>query len=325
MTTPQSPLPSGFDARTTARDVIAGVDLRGRVAIVTGGYSGLGLETTRVLADAGATVIVPARSPEKAREALTGIARVEQASLDLLDPASIDAFAASFIATNRPLHMLINSAGIMATPLTRDARGYESQFSANHLGHFQLTARLMPALVKAKGARVVSVSSAGHRFGGVDLDDPNFERRAYDKWKAYGQSKSANILFALALDARARANGIRAFSVHPGRILSTDLSRHLSDDDLRAAGVLNVEGRRFDPKSKTVEEGAATIVWCGVSAQLDGMGGVYCENSDIASVTDAGPRDEPGVRPWAIDPEIAERLWTLSEELTGVEFQIEQH
>jgi NAD(P)-dependent dehydrogenase (short-subunit alcohol dehydrogenase family) len=321
MTSIQSPIHSGLGAKTTAIEALGGADLHGKVAIVTGGYSGLGLETTRVLADAGATVIVPARSPGKARQALDGIPLVEQAALDLLDPASIDAFARGFVDSGRPLHILVNSAGIMATPLTRDARGYESQFSVNHLGHFQLTARLLPALRNAASARVVSVSSRGHRFGGVDFDDPNFERRDYDKWKAYGQSKTANILFALALDGRGEKHGVRALSVHPGRILTTDLARHLTDDDLRAAGVLGEQGRAHDPRGKSVEQGAATIVWCAANAQLRGMGGVYCEDCDITNVTDAGPRDEPGVRPWAIDPELAERLWMLSEELTGVQFR----
>jgi hypothetical protein len=159
----QAPIHSGFEPTTIAREVLGGIDLTGKVAIVTGGYSGIGLETTRALAEAGATVIVPARTPDKARHALSNISRVEQGKLDLLDPASIDGFASKFLASGRPLHILINNAGIMATPLTRDARGYESQFSANHLGHFQLTARLWPALLNAHDARVVSLSSRGHQ------------------------------------------------------------------------------------------------------------------------------------------------------------------
>ncbi|HEX4447165.1 MAG TPA: SDR family NAD(P)-dependent oxidoreductase, partial [Polyangiaceae bacterium] len=194
MTTKQAPIPSGHGARTTAREAIADRRLDGLVAIVTGGYAGVGLGTTRVLAAAGATVIVPARTPEKARAALAGIARVELEGLDLGDPSSIDAFVSRFTASGRPLHILVNNAGIMATPLVKDARGFDPQLATNHLGHFQLTVRLWPALRKARGARVVSLSSRGHARGGVDFEDPKFERRPYDKWVAYGQSKTANAL-----------------------------------------------------------------------------------------------------------------------------------
>ena len=315
MTTEQKPLNSGFGPKSTAREVLAGRDLTGKIAIVTGGYSGVGLETTRALAEAGAMVVVPARTQEKARTALTGIPRVEIETLELIDPASIDAFADSFLDSGRPLHILINNAGIMAPPLQRDARGYESQLATNHLRHFQLAARLWPALKRAGKAGVVSVSSSGIRFGGVDFDDPNFERREYDKWKAYGQSKTANALFAIALDKRGQANGIRAFSVHPGGIY-TDLIRYLPTSELAAlsagAGTL-----------KTPEQGAATSVWCATSPQLDGKGGVYCMDGDIAEViSDFDPQvvdqELTGVLLWATDPELAERLWLLSEQMTGV-------
>ncbi|EPZ53108.1 SDR family NAD(P)-dependent oxidoreductase [Alicyclobacillus acidoterrestris] len=279
----------------------------------------MGLETTRALAEAGATVIVPARTIEKAQSAIANIPRVELEELDLIDPASIDAFAQRFLDTGRPLHILINNAGIMVPPLTRDARGYESQFAINHLGHFQLAARLWPALKQARGARVVSVSSAGIRFGSVDFEDPNFEHRAYEKWKAYGQSKSANALFAVALDRRGYAHGVRAFSVHPGRIM-TDLVRYMSEDEMNAA--------TSDPnaKFKTPEQGAATSVWCATSRQLDGKGGVYCEDVDIArpvpkEALDGTIHASSGVFPWAVDPDFAERLWQLSESMTGVTFQ----
>ncbi|MFF1764777.1 oxidoreductase [Streptomyces sp. NPDC058249] len=329
MTTAQHSLHSGFDAASTAEDVIKGIDLTGKVAVVTGGYSGIGLETARVLRSAGAEVVVPARDIEKARAALKGIDGVEIDTLDLLDPASIDAFAERFLATGRPLHILVDSAGVMATPLTRDARGYEVQFATNHLGHFQLAKRLWPALRRAGGARVVAVSSWGHRFSPVLFDDPHFEHHAYDRWAAYGQSKTANILFALALDERGRADGIRAFSLHPGSIVDTDLKRYLAEEDLKAVGVLDDEGRPvLDPEQqlKTVEQGAATSVWCATSPLLDGLGGLYCENSDVAppmsleegsdwSLTNRSRK--PGVLPYAIDPEAAERLWDLSERLTA--------
>src|SRR5919204_6082956 len=188
--TPQVPIRSGFGPQTTARDVLRGRDLSDKIAVVTGGHSGLGLETTRALTEAGATVIVAARAPEKARGSVADFSRVEIDELDLIDPASVDSFALRFLNTGRALHILINNAGIMAAPLTRDARGYEFEFATNHLGHFQLTARLWPALIQAGNARVVSLSSTGIRFGGVNFDDPNFERHSYDKWRAYGQSKS---------------------------------------------------------------------------------------------------------------------------------------
>ncbi|WP_454726499.1 MULTISPECIES: oxidoreductase [Cupriavidus] len=329
MLTPQQPIGSGFGAASTASEVIAGIDLAGKTAIVTGGYSGLGRETARVLRAAGARVIVPARDVARARAALAGI-DVEVEPMDLLDPASIDAFAARFLAGGQPLHILVNSAGIMAVPtLTRDARGYEWQFATNHLGHFQLTVRLLPALRQAQGARVVSVSSLGHRYSPVVFDDPDFERRPYDPWSAYGQSKTANILFAVALDARGRGDGIRAFSLHPGAIVDTGLGKYLTREQLVAAGVLDADGNPVrDPSRqlKTVAQGAATSVWCATSPRLDGMGGVYCENVDVASIMSGPPetmdmRDAmrlAGVMAYAIDPAAADRLWALSETRLGL-------
>jgi len=326
MQSDQHPIPSGFGAKTTAAEVIGERDLTGTVAIVTGGGAGLGRETTRVLAQAGATVVVPARSLERVRASLAGIPRVEIVPMDLLDPASIDAFAAQFLASGRALDLLITNAGIMATPLTRDARGYETQFAANHLGHFQLAARLWPALKAAGGARVVTLSSRGHMRGAVDFDDPNFLVRPYDKWAAYGQSKTADVLFAVELDKRAAAHGVRAFAVHPGGIF-TDLGQHLTDDEMRAMGVIIVApGQRVAPADddffKNVEQGAATTVWAATSSQLDGIGGVYCEDVDVSAIVQPAPKTTHGVYPWAIDPEFATRLWGLSEQLTGVPFVI---
>ncbi|RKG88013.1 oxidoreductase [Corallococcus terminator] len=312
MTTNQKPLKSGYGAQTTAREVMGDRRLDGAIAVVTGGYAGIGLETTRVLCAAGATVIVPARTPDKARAALAGMERVELEQLDLADPASVDAFAERFVKSGRPLHLLINNAGIMATPLVRDARGFESQLATNHLGHFQLTTRLWPALHKANGARVVSLSSRGHRRAGMDFEDPNFERRPYDKWVAYGQSKTANILFALALDARGEAHRVRAFSVHPGGII-TDLMRSMSEEEKRGA----IENSNKIAPLKTVEQGAATSIWCATSPQLDGMGGVYCDDVDIAEVVGPESPIPRGVMPWAVDKALAERLWTASEAWTG--------
>lgn len=315
----QQPIGSGLGPATTAREALGGVVLDGRTAIVTGGYSGLGLETVRALAHAGARVVVPARAPARAAAALAGIAGVEVDSLDLMDPSSIDAFAAGFLASGRALDILVNSAGIMATPLARDARGNESQLSTNHLGHFQLTVRLWPALAQAGRARVVSVSSRGHQIAPVDFDDVNFRRRAYDKWQAYGQSKTANVLFAVGLDRRGEPDGIRAFALHPGAVPGA-LARHLSPGEIAAFGVHDQDGRIIvDPERdlKTPEQGAATAVWCATSPQLDGLGGVYCENCEIARIAAGDQRGAPGVKPWAIDPEAAERLWQMSERMTG--------
>ncbi|HEX4684667.1 MAG TPA: oxidoreductase [Gemmatimonadaceae bacterium] len=314
MDTAQHPIGSGYGEHTTAGEVAAGADLAGKQVVITGGYAGLGLETTRVLAERGADIIAGARDVAKATANLAGIPRVTVRPLDLADRGSIDRFADEVLASVRAIDLLINNAGIMATPLTRDARGYELQFATNHLGHFQLTNRLLPALER-RGARVVSLTSAGHRFSGVDFDDPNFLKRPYDKWKAYGQSKSANSLFAVALDARTKDKGVRAFAVHPGRILSTELVRHISIEDLIAAGIRRPDGSLDQASTKTVEEGAATTVWCSVSAQLDGLGGVYCADCDISPVVADDSKSLTGVRRWAIDEAAAERLWELSERL----------
>jgi NAD(P)-dependent dehydrogenase (short-subunit alcohol dehydrogenase family) len=319
--TEQKPLNTEFGPTTTAAEVVSGIDLKGKFAIVTGGSAGIGVETVRVLSGAGAHVIVGAREPKKAEMALAGVQRVELWPLDLADSGSINRFAGAFVDSNRRLDLLINNAGIMATPLTRDARGYEIQFATNHLGHFQLTGRLWEALKRAGNARVVCLSSAGHRYAGVDPDDPNFTRRAYDKWAAYGQSKSANSLFAVELDRRGRAHGIRAFAVHPGGIL-TGLARYMTDEELAAYGIVRENGELRAPAArfKSVEQGAATSVWCAVSPALDGKGGVYCEDCDIAPVVPDDSKLLSGVRRWAIDKPTARALWDLSDQLTDLQW-----
>ena len=319
--TEQRPIGSPFGAASTADEVMAGQDLAGKVAIVTGGYSGIGLVTARALARAGAEVIVPARDRAKAEAAIGRDWGIVLEALDLIDPASIDGFAHRFAVSGRPLHLLINNAGIMAAPLTRDARGFESQFATNHLGHFQLTARLWPQLAEAEGARVVQVSSLAHAKGPQDFTDPNYEQRPYDPWDAYAQAKIANILFALELDKRGRSRGVRAFSLHPGAIV-TDLGRFIGPESLAAAGLLDAAGKPvIDPASgkKSPEQGAATTLWCATSPLLDGKGGVYCEDCEVAPIepaarSAAGP--SKGVRPWAVDPDVAARLWATSERLT---------
>ncbi|WP_086841275.1 SDR family NAD(P)-dependent oxidoreductase [Amycolatopsis kentuckyensis] len=311
MTTAQHKIGSGFGATTTAAEVVAGLDLTGKLAVVTGGYSGLGLETTRALADAGAHVVVPARRPGTAEEALRGLENVEIGELDLGDLGSVRAFAERFLASGRGVDVFIGSAGIMAVPETRVGPGWEAQFATNHLGHFALVNRLWPAFTA--GARVVSVSSRGHHYGPVRFDDLDFAR-GYDKWLAYGQAKTANVLFAVHLDELARERGVRAFALHPGRIL-TDLVRHLDRAELVAAGMVDADGR-VTGEVKTPEQGAATQVWAATSPQLDGLGGVYLEDCDIAEPAVEGVRS--GVKDYAIDPVLAERLWTVSAELTGV-------
>ncbi|MGO4544983.1 oxidoreductase [Paenibacillus sp. 2TAB23] len=322
----QIPLHTGYGPRTTAEDIVKEMDLNGKIAIVTGGYSGIGLEVSRVLAAAGAHVIVPARTPGKARNALASIPGVELEALDLSNPDSIDQFAHRFVETGRPLHILVNGAGIMAIPEQRDSRGNELQLATNHLGHFQLTARLWPALKRANGARVISVSSGGHRLSDFHFEDPNYLHRPYSKWEAYGQSKTANALFALELDSIGRSLGVRAFSVHPGTIV-TDLSRHLSNDEMKSMGALDEQGQRafseLTEERKTIPEGAATIIWSAVSKQLAGMGGVYCQNIDIAPSVSKDQINEysiAGVSPWAVDEQSAKRLWVLTEKLTGISF-----
>ena len=317
MRTPQHPIGSGFGYRSTAAEVIDGIDLSNKLAIVTGGYSGLGTETVKALVGAGAHVVVPARRRATAEEALHGVPGIEIDELDLGDQASVRAFAERFLATGRPLDLLINNAGIMALPETRVGPGWEAQFATNHLGHYTLTNLLWPRLVAGGGARVVALSSRGHKRSGIRFDDLMFEH-GYDRWEAYGQSKSANSLFAVQLDALGQDAGVRAFAVHPGPIM-TPLQRHLSPEFLREAGWVDEEGS-LSERFKTPEQGAATATWAATSPRLDGMGGVYCENCDIAEQTVPGSptAEESGVDAHAIDPAIARRLWTVSAELTGV-------
>ncbi|MFD7689171.1 SDR family NAD(P)-dependent oxidoreductase [Streptomyces sp. NPDC059781] len=306
---------SGFGARSTADDVLEGVDLTGRLALVTGGYSGLGLETTRALVKAGARVVVPARRPGSAREALDGLEHVEVSELDLGDLESVRLFADRFLASGRTLDIVIGSAGIMACPETRVGPGWEAQFATNHLGHFALVNRLWPA-VEPGGARVVSVSSRGHHASGIRWDDVHWER-GYDKWEAYGQAKTANVLFAVHLDRLARDRGVRAFSLHPGGIL-TPLQRHLPRQEMVDRGWIDEQGNPLNPEGfKTPQQGAATQVWAATSARLDGMGGLYLEDCDVAEPA-SDDDGRTGVKDWAVDPEQAARLWELSARLTGV-------
>ena len=311
----QVPTQSGFHGKSTATEVLEGKSLAGKNAIVTGGYSGIGLETVRALAGAGAKVTVPARRVEAAEATLGDISGdIEIASMDLADLASVEKFANDYSGTGRPLHILINNAGIMACPETRIGNNWEAQFGVNHLGHMAMTLGLAQSMQVANGARLVALSSTAHIRSDVNWDDPHFQKSDYDKWQAYASAKSANALFAIGVDARGQESGVRAFSVHPGGIF-TPLQRHLPDEEMVALGWKNPDGSVPDMIAalfKTPEQGAATSVWAATSEKLDGKGGVYCEDCDIAKLaTDDSQRWEH-VREWACNDESAERLWDLS-------------
>jgi NAD(P)-dependent dehydrogenase (short-subunit alcohol dehydrogenase family) len=291
----------------TASEVVSGHDLAGMNVIVTGGTSGLGAETVRVLAAAGAYVVAAGRSHATAELP----ASVEFEALDLASLKSVDAFVRRW---SRPLHLLVNNAGVMRTPLGRTVDGFELQFGTNHLGHFALTTGLLPALRDANGARVVMLSSRAHRRSDVDFDDPNYLHRRYDPWEAYGQSKTANCLFAVGLTRR----GLLANAVTPGAI-QTNLMRHMPHEELAERGWLDSAGNRVNgpgPEWKTIEQGAATTVWAAVAPELEGVGGKYLDNCAIAEPwTGEGEVPFGFYAPFALDPEHAERLWAVSEKL----------
>lgn len=319
----QKPIVSGFNEKSTSTEVIKGIDLTGKIAIVTGGNTGIGLETVKTLANTGATVIVPARNIEKAKKNLQGIDNVEIEEMDLINRDSIDAFAEKFLASGRPLHLLINNAGIMWVPLRRDNRGVESQLAVNYLAQFQLTAKLWTALKKAKGARVVNVSSQGHQFAPFNFDDPNFEHREYETLQGYGQSKTAVNLFSLELDNRAKEFGVRAYSLHPGSIGGTELAREAPLELFVKMGFCNEQGNMLPEVAaslKTIPQGASTTIWCATSPLLNNIGGVYCEDNDISELY-LGQEFSAGVKPYSLNETNAKRLWKLSEEMTGITFQ----
>tara|TARA_B110000503_G_scaffold57944_1_gene92744 strand:- start:516 stop:1481 length:966 start_codon:yes stop_codon:yes gene_type:complete len=312
----QKPVNSGFGAKSEPTEVMAGINLSGKIAVVTGGYSGIGLETVRALNACGARVLVPARRVDVAREALKDI--VDENDVIALDLASINSVRAcvgSITSIVNSIDILINNAGVMACPETRVGNDWELQFAANHLGHFALTLGLLPALKASGNARVVVLSSTAHKLSAIRWDDVHFGND-YDKWQAYGQSKTADSLFAVALDQRMKDSGIRAFSVHPGGIM-TPLQRHLDLEEMVALGWLGKDGQPSEMAAamfKTPSQGATTSLWAATSPQLDNIGGVYCENCDVAAMQQEGSAARYiGVAPWAVDTEQAERLWTLSE------------
>lgn len=325
----QHPIGSGFNAQSTTEDVIQGIDLTGKIAIVTGGNTGIGLETTKTLAAAGATVIVPARDIEKAKVNLKGIANVEIEAMDAMNPASIDAFAQKFLESGRALHLLINNAGIMWVPLRRDTRGIESQLATNYISQFHLTAKLWSALKKANGARVINVSSLGHHMADFNFEDPNFEHRDYETLQAYGQSKTACNLFTLELDTLGKGYGVRAYSVHPGSIAGTELGREAPVELFQKMGFLDENGN-MRPEVlatlKNIPQGAATTVWAAVSPKLSKIGGVYCEDCEVAELlenSDDAKLHQKGVQSYSLDHDSAKRLWQLTETMTGIQFAIQ--
>lgn len=322
----QKPIGSGFNSKSTSTEVIKDINLAGKIAIVTGGNTGIGLETTKALVAAGAIVVVPARDIEKAKRNLQNVPNVELESMDLMNPHSIDAFAEKFLASGRSLHLLVNNAGIMWVPLRRDSRGIESQLSTNYLSVFQLTAKLWPALKKANGARVVNVSSQGHQFAPFHFDDPGFLNREYDTLLAYGQSKTAVNLFSLELDNRGKIFGVRTYAVHPGSIGGTELGREAPLELFLQMGFCDADGNMLPEIAaslKTIPQGAATSLWCATSPSLEGIGGVYCEDGDIAELATDSLMSE-GVREYSLDQANAKRLWTWTEKVSGVPFDFDR-
>ena len=298
---------------STTDEVLRGVDLTGRTALVTGVSAGLGVETARVLTSVGARVIGAARDLGKAKAALDGL-DVELVELDLADLESVRRAAGEILDLAAELNVLVNNAGVMAPPLLRTAQGFELQLGTNHLGHFLLTRLLEPALMAGAPSRVVNVSSRGHLRAGMDADDPHWRTRPYDKWKAYGQSKTANVLFTVELERRWGPSGVHAYALHPG-VIMTELSRHLTAEDLAALS----SGARPGGGQLTLVDiptGAATQVWAATSPELEGRGGLYLEDCSIGEPT---PGDgSAGYAPWAMDPEAAARLWEWSEREVGL-------
>jgi len=307
--------------RSEPADILEGVDLTGKRIVITGGYSGLGLETTRALAGVGATVVAPARRPDHAAQVFAeeGLSdSVTVGTLDLADLDSVAAFAQTQLDDGTSIDIVIDDAAIMACPETRIGDGWEAQFATNHLGHFALVNQLWPLIAADDGGRVVSLSSTGHKRSPIRWDDIHFEND-YEKWTAYGQAKTANSLFAVQLDMLGEPHGVRAFAVHPGGIM-TPLQRYLPQEEMIAMGWVDADGN-VNELFKSPAQGAATTLWCATSSRLDGMGGVYCEDCDVSTQTD--PESSfarfMGVDAHAIDPGEAERLWALSAQLTGID------
>jgi NAD(P)-dependent dehydrogenase (short-subunit alcohol dehydrogenase family) len=324
---------NAFGATSTTEDVLSGVNLQGKRILVTGVSAGLGVETARALAAHGAQVVGAARDLAKASAATVQVRKdaaarggsLDLISLDLASLKSVRICANELLDRGQRFDVVIANAGVMATPLGSTADGFETQFGTNHLGHFLLVNRIAPLM--GAGSRLINLSSSGHRYSNVDLDDPNFEKVPYDPFVAYGRSKTANILFAVAFDQRHRQHGVRAAAVHPGGI-RTELGRHLDASQMETivAQINKQAAAEGKPpfEFKTIPQGAATSVWAGVVAQTEEIGGRYCENCHVGNIVPpevAINAISEGVRAYALDPNTAERLWRKSEELVGEAFE----
>jgi NAD(P)-dependent dehydrogenase (short-subunit alcohol dehydrogenase family) len=310
-----------FGYRSTALEVVKGIDLSGKHAIVTGCYAGIGIETVRALAAAGATVTMACRDGDKAAavaaelDAQTGAGSVDSAVLDLGSVAAVKHFVASYMANHDKLDILVNNGAVMACPQAKTSDGFEMQFGVNHIGHFVLFNELLPLLKAAGSARVVCLSSTGHFISPVMFEDIHFEQRDYDPWASYGQSKTACALLAVGIQARYAKDGIEGFAVHPGGIMTT-LQRHMSEEDIQSRGWVDEQGN-VNERFKTVEQGASTSVYAATSPELTGKGGCYLEDCAIAEVVQARPEMPKGVMAYALDQAAADKLWTLSEEMVA--------
>ncbi|MEC8217803.1 MAG: oxidoreductase [Pseudomonadota bacterium] len=317
----QKPINSGFSNKSEPKDILKNIDLHNKVAIVTGGYSGIGLETTKALVAVGANVIIPAKRPEIANQNLNGVvSETNIIKMDLGNLNSVKNFTNSFKENFNTLSLLINNAGIMACPETRVGDNWESQFAINHIGHFLLTRELMNILADTEGSRFVSLSSSAHALTGILWDDIHFNKQPYNKWMAYGQSKTASSLIAIELNKKMKDYGVESFSVHPGGII-TPLQRYLEKEEMIALGWMDEDGSPSELAKnffKSPSQGASTTLWCATSNDLNGLGGVFCEDCDIAkrkSEVDESLQRYTGVANWAVDTDEATRLWELSEEI----------
>ena len=317
----QKPINSGFSNQSEPKDILKNIDLHNKVAIVTGGYSGIGLETTKALVAAGANVIIPAKRPEIANQNLNGVvSETNIIKMDLGNLNSVKNFTNSFKENFNTLSLLINNAGIMACPETRVGDNWESQFAINHIGHFLLTRELMNILADTEGSRFVSLSSSAHALTGILWDDIHFNKQPYNKWMAYGQSKTASSLIAIELNKKMKDYGVESFSVHPGGII-TPLQRYLEKEEMIALGWMDEDGSPSELAKnffKSPSQGASTTLWCATSNDLNGLGGVFCEDCDIAkrkSEVDESLQRYTGVANWAVDTDEATRLWELSEKM----------